>query len=179
MQRRWKAYLLALSFVLLAVFALTPTSRVKADDDQDGNALTPLQADGSGALVVRDTDPQTAVLKGNAGIGAHGAVSFQLSNIDIQRSGTCSTKQGTATITASDGESKINMVLTGLGCAIHVSPFPATVTAAYVITGGTGIFAKTVGGTGSFSWGILADVTPGSAYWIHIGGNIQRIADED
>ncbi len=39
MQRPWKAYLLALSFVLLAVFALTPTSRVKADDDQDGSVV--------------------------------------------------------------------------------------------------------------------------------------------
>ncbi len=38
MQRQWKAYLLALSFVLLAVFALTPTSRVKADD-QDGSIV--------------------------------------------------------------------------------------------------------------------------------------------
>ncbi len=34
MKRQWKPYLLALSFVLLAVFALTPTSRVKADGDQ-------------------------------------------------------------------------------------------------------------------------------------------------
>ncbi len=39
MQRQWKAYFLALSFVLLAVFALTPTSRVKADDDQDGSVV--------------------------------------------------------------------------------------------------------------------------------------------
>ncbi len=39
MQRQWKLYLLAFSFVLLAVFALTPNSRVKADDDQDGSIV--------------------------------------------------------------------------------------------------------------------------------------------
>jgi uncharacterized membrane protein len=34
MRRHWKSYLLALSFVLLAVLALTPNLRVKASDDE-------------------------------------------------------------------------------------------------------------------------------------------------
>ena len=73
MRRRWKLYLSALSFVLLAVLALTPNSRVKADDDNHVT-FTTIDFPGAASSVGRDVTAASDAYVGeyNDTAGHHG-----------------------------------------------------------------------------------------------------------
>ena len=168
--KKW--YLAALLIVALAL--ATAATRVKGDSASTG--LEKLQANGTAALSA-DGSSLNGTIKGNE-IGtatiADNGYSGSFLGITGNGSDGCVLGGGNITITAADG-STLNLVRSGVDCNISGDGITGGNSGnhVYIITGGTGRFAKAIGG-GNYTFSINNGVV-----LIHIDGNIQAPGDRD
>lgn len=160
--------------LLVAVVALaTAATRVKGDTS--GGELRKFQADGIVALT--SSTSLGGTIKGNEiGTATISDSGYAGSFLGSTGNGPdiCVLGGGVITITTADG-SVLNMVRSGTDCDISGPGLAGGNIGnhVYVITGGTGRFAKAIGG-GNYTFSINNGVV-----LIHIDGNIQAAGDRD
>jgi hypothetical protein len=172
MQSPKKWYLAALLIVVLAL--ATVATRVK------GQSATPelekFQANGTAALSASGASLNGTIRGNEIGTATIADNGYSGSFLGITGNGPdgCVLGGGVITITAADG-STLNMARSGVDCNISGPGITDGNSGnhVYIITGGTGRFAKATGG-GNYTFSINNGVA-----LIHIDGNIQATGDRD
>ena len=161
------------SFVLIFALAVVAT-RVKGGSS--GGGLEKFQADGIAALDTTGTALNGTIRGNEIGTATIADQGYAMSFIGFTGNGadSCILGGGNITITAADG-STLTMVRSGMDCAISGMGLTnaATGNHTFIITGGTGRFAKAIG-NGNYTFSINNGVVV-----IHIDGNIQAPGDHD
>jgi hypothetical protein len=170
--KKW--YLPALLIVILAL--ATAATRVKGGSS--GGELEKFQANGTAALSASGSSLNGTIRGNEIGTAMIADNGYSGSSLGITGNGpdACVLGGGVVTITAADG-STLNLVRQGTDCDISGPGITGGATATgnhvYIITGGTGRFAKAIG-SGNYTFSIDNGVV-----LIHIDGNIQAPGDRD
>jgi hypothetical protein len=168
--KRW--YRVASLVVVLAL--ATAATRVKGDSATP--ALERFQADGTAALSASGTSLNGTIKGNEIGTATIADSGYAGSFLGITGNGPddCVLGGGVITITAADG-STLNLARSGVDCNISGPGLTGGNIGnhVYVITGGTGRFAKATGG-GNYTFSINNGVA-----LIHIDGNIQAPGARD
>lgn len=168
--KRW--YWAALLVVVLVL--ATAATRVKGDNSNTG--LEKFQANGTAALSASGASLHGTIRGNEIGTATIADNGYSGSFLGITGNGpdSCVLGGGVITITAADG-STLNLVRSGIDCDISGPGITGGNSGnhVYIITGGTGRFAKAIGG-GNYTFSINNGVV-----LIHIDGNIQAPGDRD